>query len=118
MFASCVLAITTTLVLYKVGFAQYPMVLLVLGVYWLVRDHATLRRRGLLVASFTAYFAWLAWFDVLLALHRAEDVFLWVGAPTFLLGCGLLALIVLAAPPSAEPTTSLPPVVVAPSAAE
>ena len=98
-FSSCVLAATATLLLYKVGFAQYPMVLFVLGAYWFVRDHATLRRRLPLVASFCAYFAWVTYFDYLLYADRSYRIEQWGGLPTFCLGCLLMVSIVRAAPP-------------------
>ena len=107
MFASCVLVVTVTLLLYKVGFAQYPMVLFVLGVYWFVRDHATLRRRLPLVASFCGYFAWVTYFDVLLCTDRADRILDWAGLPTFLLGCLFIASIVRAAPPAVEPDAAV-----------
>lgn len=102
MFASCVLVVTVTLLLYKVGFAQYPMVLFVLGVYWFIRDHATLRRRVPLVASFCAYFLWIAHFDYLLSTNQVYRDVEWDGLPTFGLGCLLIASIVRSAPPSTE----------------
>jgi hypothetical protein len=103
MFASCVLTVTVTLWLYKVGFAQYPMVLFVLGAYWFVRDHETLQRRVPLVLAFCAYFAWVAWFDVLLLRGQELRVVEWAGLVTFVLGGLLVASIVRAAPPAPEP---------------
>lgn len=103
MFASCVLVVTVTLLLYKVGFTQYPMVLFVLGAYWFVRDRATLRRRVPLVASYCAYFAWIAYFDVLVCTNRVFRNVDWEGLPTFCLGCLLVASIVRAAPPAVDP---------------
>jgi Glycosyltransferase family 87 len=102
MFASCVLAVMVTLLLYKVGFTQYPMVLFVLGAYWFVRDHETLRRRVQLVAAFCAYFAWIAYFDVLMVAQRLHEVMEWAGLVTFVLGGLLVASIVRAAPPAPE----------------
>jgi len=103
MFASCVLAVTTTLVLYKVGFPQYSMVLFVLGPYWLVRDHAALRRLPALIAAFCAYFAWVGWFDVLIVRERTFAVAEWAGLVTLVLG-GLLAASIVRASPPADPS--------------
>jgi hypothetical protein len=101
--ASCVLAVTATLVLYKVGFPQYPMVLFVLGPYWFVRDHEALRRRPALIASFCAYFAWVGWFDVLIVKERTFSVSELAGLVTLALGGLLAASIVLASPPTDQP---------------
>ncbi|APW63410.1 glycosyltransferase family 87 protein [Paludisphaera borealis] len=103
MFASCVLAVSVTLALYKVGFAQYPMVLFVLGAYWIVRDHATLRRQAPLITVFCAYFAWLGYFDVLMSLDDLYWIMDWAALPSFVLGCLLAISIVRAAPPEPEP---------------
>lgn len=97
MFASCVLAVTVTLVLYKVGFAQYPMALYALGAYWLVRDHATLKHRAPLAAAFCAYFAWVMYFDVLLWEEKVYPLIDWAGLVTFALGGLLVVSIVRAA---------------------
>jgi|GEM_PF-867176 len=96
--ASCVLAVAVTLLLYKVGFPQYAMALFVMGSYWLAADHDRLRNRLPLIAAFFAYFAWIACFDVLMVMDRLGPIVEWVGAPTFALGCLLVAAIVCSGP--------------------
>ncbi|AMV39968.1 hypothetical protein [Planctomyces sp. SH-PL62] len=104
--ASCVLAVTTTLALYKVGFPQYYMVLFLLGPYWFVRDRAKLVRRGPLAAAYLACFGWIAWFDVRIARETLSGLTNWVGLPTFALMLALLASVALAGPregPATDP---------------
>lgn len=96
--AACVLAIAVTVLLYKVGFPQYAMVLFLMGSYWLVADHDRLRHRLPLIASFCAYFAWIGYFDVLMVQERIAWMLEWVGAPTFVLGCLLVVSILFAGP--------------------
>lgn len=96
--ASCVLGVTVTLLLYKVGFPQYPMVLFMLGSYWLVRDHQTLTNRRMLIAAFCGYFAWIAYFDVLMYRERFEGLTDWAGVPTLLLGCLLVGCVIRSGP--------------------
>jgi len=96
--AACVLAVAVTLALYKVGFPQYYMVLFLMGSYWLVADHERLSNRLPLIASFCAYFAWIAYFDTLIYMGRIGPMSDWVGAPTFLLATLLIVSILRSGP--------------------
>lgn len=96
--ASCVLAVAVTLAFYKVGFPQYYMVLFLMGSYWLVADHDRLSNRLPLLASFCAYFIWIAYFDASIYGNQISWLDHWVGAPTFLLACLLVVSIVRSGP--------------------
>ncbi|MDG3004170.1 hypothetical protein [Paludisphaera mucosa] len=96
--ASCVLAVATTLLLYKVGFPQYYMVLFLLAPYWFVRDYATLTHRGWLAAAYAAGFALVAWFDVRIARESVHIMVDWVGLPMFVLMLAFIAAIAAAGP--------------------
>jgi len=96
--ASCVLAVSVTLALYKVGFPQYYMVLFVMGSYWFVGDYGRLSNRAPLVACFCVYFAWISYFNVLIFQKRIYGLVEWVGAPTFLLACLLVVSIARSGP--------------------
>ena len=96
--ASCVLVVTVTLLLYKVGFPQYPMVLFMLGPYWLVRESETLSHKRMLTAAFCGYFAWIAYFDVMMYRDRIAQFVEWVGVPTFILGSLLIVCIIRSGP--------------------
>ncbi len=96
--ASCVLAVATTLLLYKVGFPQYYMVLYLLAPYWLLRDFARIAFRGPLTAAYLACFAWSSWFDVRLAREDAALLIDGVGVPTFALMLAFVAWVAIAGP--------------------
>jgi hypothetical protein len=104
--ASAVVAVTLTVLLYRVGYPQYQMVPFVLGSAWAVRRWDGLKDRSALAVAMAAYFGWLAAFDPYYILadtyemglywHRVRDA---VGLPTFLLGCAFLAAVVHASTP-------------------
>jgi hypothetical protein len=96
--ASCVLAVATTLLLYRVGFPQYYMVLFLLAPYWFVRDFARLAHRGPLATAYVACFAWITWFDVRLAREDYARLVDWVGMPMFALMLAFVVSIALAGP--------------------
>ncbi len=92
------LAITTTLLFYKVGFPQYQMVLFVLASYWVAARSKQIRNKMPLYVSLGCYFGWLGIFDLIectkgVDFHSMQE---WAGLPTFLLGCGLIVCIVRA----------------------
>ncbi|HWT77799.1 MAG TPA: glycosyltransferase family 87 protein, partial [Candidatus Methylomirabilis sp.] len=93
---SAVLAILVTLMFYQVGFAQYHMVLFVLASYWMLSARAANREAILLWIALGCYFGWLSIFDVILSRTEIGPMGMqeWIGLPTFLLGCSLLASIV------------------------
>jgi hypothetical protein len=96
----------TTVLLYRVGFAQYQMVPFILASSWAIRNWGQLRCRTLLRVAIACQVAWLAAFDLCDALFdETTPVPLWgiqqdgAGLPTFLLGCLFLMGIVRAATP-------------------
>lgn len=94
--ASGVLGLVVTLALYKVGFPQYFMVPYLLAPYWFAREYATLPRRGWLVATYLAAFAWISWFNILMAANRHIWVEHWAGLVTLPLMLALAAAIAVA----------------------
>jgi hypothetical protein len=99
---AAVLAMLVTLLLYRNGFPQYQMVLLMLTSYWISEEWEHRRRRTVLAIALTAYFGWLVAFDLVYywiedSSPRFEDA---VGLPTFVLGCALIACIVRSEPGS------------------
>jgi hypothetical protein len=103
-----VLAVATTLTLYKVGFPQYFMVLYLLTPYWFAREFARLSNRVWIAAAYLAVFAWVTWYDVLLArgLQTAADD--WAGLVTFPLMAALTAGIALSGRKETAPGVSPP----------
>lgn len=84
-----VLALLVTLLLYRSGFPQYQMVLLMLASYWVAQTWDTRRHQTALAIALVGYFGWIAAFDVAYSLigdgtPQLEDA---VGLPTFVLGC-------------------------------
>ncbi len=107
--ASAVVAVATVVLLYRVGYPQYPMVTLVLASAWILGQWDRLRNRAALVVAMAGYFGWLAAFDVYYMFYEAWHIqSLWyvvndlAGLPTFLLGCAFVAATVLAATPSRD----------------
>jgi Glycosyltransferase family 87 len=101
--SACVVAVTTTALLYQTGFPQYHMLPFALGASWTVRYWDVLRgqvARGIAIGS---YFGWLAGFDVYyLIIDDRSPFYLTVveeiiGLPTFVVGCAFLAAVVLSA---------------------
>ncbi|WP_165249718.1 hypothetical protein [Paludisphaera soli] len=101
--ASCVLAVATTLLMYKVGFPQYYMVLFLIAPYWFVRDFARLAHRGPLATAFLACFAWISWFDLRLAREDPGPLVEWVGVPTFALMMAFVVWVAVAGPREQSP---------------
>lgn len=101
---SAVLAVLTTLLLYRVGFVQYQMVLYLLVPYWCLRRPDLLEQSVWLRASLAGYLGAIVGFDLFdLSVGGIVGVgrswaFLeeWVGLPAFLLGASLWLALVLA----------------------
>jgi len=96
---AAVLAILVTLMFYQVGFAQYHMVLFVLASYWMLSARGAIRGAIPLWIALGCYFGWLSIFDVILSRTNIDFKGMqeWIGLPTFLLECLLLASIVRSA---------------------
>lgn len=108
VFTATTAAVIITVILYRVGFAQYHTVLLVLLISWCLDHRAALRGSKGRMAAVCAYLVWIAALDLLdwgsggviggpHDLKLAEEL---AGLPTFLLGALLLAA-VLTTPKSA-----------------
>jgi hypothetical protein len=104
--ASAAIAALTTVLLYRVGFAQYHMVPLVLAWSWALRNWGALPGRTLLGIALGGYVAWLATFDVgnlVFGDEPANPTWAMIeqsaGLPTFLLGCLFLAAMIRSATP-------------------
>jgi hypothetical protein len=91
--ASSVIAILLTLMFYQVGFAQYYMVLFVLASYWLLCSRSAITDTISVWIPLGCYFGWLSIFDLMLVFLEIDSLGMqeWIGLPTFLLGCWLLA---------------------------
>jgi hypothetical protein len=101
---AAVLAALVTLLLYRNGFPQYQMVLLMLASYWVAQAWGQRRHRTALAIALVGYFGWIAAFDVAYSLigdgwTAFEDA---VGLPTFALGCALGACLALSEPEPAD----------------
>ncbi len=97
---AAVLAVLVTLLLYRNGFPQYQMVLMMLASYWVALTWDRRSHRTALAIALIGYFAWIAAFDVAYCLigdgsSWFEDA---VGLPTFALGCALGACVVRSEP--------------------
>ena len=108
--AGSVLGVLITLLLYRVGFPQYQMVLFVLLSDWVLSNINYLRGAWLLIFASFCYFGWLSYFDILdcvieLGYTRIEDM---IGLPTFVVGCLLAASVVYSAKPRPHPTEATP----------
>lgn len=100
---AAVLAMLLTMLLYRNGFPQYQMVLLMLTSYWIAEEWGRRRRRTALALALAAYFGWLVAFELVYywiedTSPRFEEA---VGLPTFVLGCLLVACIVRSEPTAA-----------------
>ena len=95
---AAVLAVLITLMFYQVGFAQYQMVLFVLASYWMISSWGATRETIPIWIALACYFGWLSAFDVMLLRFIDDQIWMqeWIGLPTFLLGCLLMACIVRA----------------------
>lgn len=97
---AAVLAMLVTLLLYRNGYPQYQMVLLMLASYCVAQTWEQRRHRTALAITLVGYFGWIVVFDVTYSLigegvPTFEDL---VGLPTFALGCALGACIVWSEP--------------------
>jgi hypothetical protein len=107
--ALAVIVVTTTVLLYRVGYPQYQIVPFVLAASWAIGHWEHLRARTFLAVAMGCYYGWLAAFDLYYSLvaepltdvrwHTLTEV---AGLPTFLLGCMLLAGMVWSSAPEAE----------------
>ena len=107
---SSVLAILIMLTLYPVGFPQYQMVLFVLATFWLSRDRRVSKRAKPGLSRGRVHFGWLAGFDVIESVINIDSLQMqeWVGLPTFLLECCLVAAIVQSAGGSSRARDRIP----------
>jgi hypothetical protein len=113
--AACVVAVTTTALLYQSGYPQYHMVPFVLGADWVARHWGILRDRPGRVIAIASYLAWLAVLDSYYLYVTSDDgprswnVLMEVaGLPTFLFGCACLAGVVLSARRSGDGAVDQP----------
>ena len=90
---SSALAILVTLLFYRVGYAQYQMVLFSLILYWAVSNWAQFEKQSVLVALLVCYFGFLTlqnlafWWGLVGSIFYSNVV---VSLLQFLLGCALL----------------------------
>jgi hypothetical protein len=99
--SAAVVAMATTVLLYRAGYPQYHMVPFVLGSSWAVRHWEQLRRRRASIVGIACYFGWLAGFDLYYAFvdEHLRNLY-WglvrdaVGLPSFVFGCAFLAAVV------------------------
>ncbi len=99
------LSILVTLLLYRNGFPQYQMVLIMVASYWVAELWNTRRHQTALAIALVGYFGWinafaLAYYQLGDSSTRFEDA---VGLPTFLLG-GILLVCLLRSELSSENT--------------
>jgi len=97
---AAVVAILTTVLLYRTGYPQYQMVPFVLGSWWAVRHWEHLMGRNARVIAVACYFGWLAGFDLYYGFVRDESNDLhWtlvrdvVGLPALVFGCAFLTAV-------------------------
>jgi hypothetical protein len=102
MFAWCVLrqiepvlssalAILVTLLFYRIGFANYQMVLFSLVLYWAASNWAQLKQHSVLAALLVGYFGFLAIDNFIFWSYSVERSMLFlIMLFKFLLGCALL----------------------------
>jgi hypothetical protein len=98
---AAVVAVTTTVLLYRTGYPQYQMVPFVLGSSWAVRHWGEIRGRTARVVAIACYFGWLAAFDLYYAFVdegfrnnvRWDVVRQVVGLPSFLVGCAFVVAV-------------------------
>jgi hypothetical protein len=101
---SSALAILVTLLFYRIGFANYQMVLFSLILYWSVSNWARFKEHFVLTALLIGYFSFLAVDNYIFWSYPAENFTIFVIMLfKFLLGCVLLAgLVQLRPTPWAE----------------
>jgi hypothetical protein len=104
--ALAVIVVTTTVLLYRVGYPQYQIVPLVLASSWAIGHWEHLRARTFLAAAMGCYFGWLAAFDLYYSLVKDlvtdagwSILMELAGLPTFLFGCMFLASVVRSSAP-------------------
>jgi Glycosyltransferase family 87 len=94
---SSALAILVTLLFYRIGWANYQMVLFSLISYWAVSNWAQFKDRSVLIALLVGYFSFLAvtnlafWWRLVGSIFYSNIV---VSLLQFLLGCALLVTLV------------------------
>ncbi len=104
--AACVVAVTTTALLYQTGFPQNHMVPFALGAAWAARYWDVAKGRIARVIAVTAYFGWLAAFNAYsCAVNESSYNYVIyvepiVGLPTFVIGCGFVATVAWSAWPT------------------
>jgi hypothetical protein len=90
---SCTLAILVTLLFYRVGYANYQMLLFSLISYWAVSNWAQIRARSVLAVLLVGYFGLLAITEFVLMSGSVGSIFysnIAFMLFRFLLGCALL----------------------------
>ncbi len=94
---SAALAVLVTLLFYRVGFINYQMVLYFLISYWAVSEWEGLKKHTVLAAVLVSYFGYLAIIDIRiwLGLEGYGQYSMTVVLLKFLLGCALLASLIL-----------------------
>jgi Glycosyltransferase family 87 len=98
---AAVVAVATTVLLYRTGYPQYQMVPFVLGSSWAVRHWGEIRGRAARIVAIACYFGWLAAFDLYYGFvdEGFRNNVHWdvvreaVGLPSFLFGCAFLAAV-------------------------
>jgi hypothetical protein len=90
---SSALAILVTLLFYRVGFANYQMVVFSLVLYWSVSNWEQFSENPVLTALLIIYFGFLAIADIAMVCNFVEPIFhseIVIGVFQFLSGCALL----------------------------
>jgi hypothetical protein len=95
---AAVIALFVTVLLYQVGFSQYHMVPFMMAAWWLVKRRVAVSYRIPLAIALGAYIGWLSVFDLITSYIDIDTTRMqeWVGLPTFLLGCAVVAFMVAA----------------------
>jgi Glycosyltransferase family 87 len=113
---SSALAILVTLLFYRIGYANYQMVLFLLISYWVVSDQKKFKEPSVLAALLVGYFGFLAivdfdfWSGLFLPTSIQSSIkFLFV-LIQFLLGCALLVGLIRVRPHHAQSATERRPV--------
>lgn len=111
---AAVATILTTLLLYRVGFLQYQVLVFLLLIDWLDRHEPSGRGRTLLTGAVDVYFGWLTVFNVVYAcaggVIHPGDPLEWLdetsGLVSFLLGLALLLALLNSARTGEETATA------------